>query len=105
MKPSFCHLFRRFSVTIEPHCALKAAKHLFKNNGYYHHNAIDRFGLNILLLRLFYDAKIDRFNHMKKNFEARCMKCHLLCMKRKKASQTHGSATGIPLVITSKSRG
>ena len=31
MKPSFCHLFRRFSVTMEPHCALNAAKHLFKN--------------------------------------------------------------------------
>ena len=44
MKPSFCHLFRRFSVTMEPHCALKAAKHLFKNKGYYHHNANDRFG-------------------------------------------------------------
>ena len=29
MKPSFSHLFRRFSVTMEPHCALKAAKHLF----------------------------------------------------------------------------
>ena len=27
----FCHLFRRFSVTMEPHCALKATKHLFKN--------------------------------------------------------------------------
>ena len=31
MKPSFCHLFRYFSVTMEPHCALKATKHLFKN--------------------------------------------------------------------------
>ena len=29
---------------MEPHCALKAAKHLFKNKGYYHHNANDRFG-------------------------------------------------------------
>ena len=28
---SFCHLFHRFSVTMEPHCALKSAKHLFKN--------------------------------------------------------------------------
>ena len=28
MKPSFCHLFRNFSVTMEPHCALKVAKHL-----------------------------------------------------------------------------
>ena len=44
MKPSFCHLFRHFSVTMEPHCALKAAKHLSKNRGYYHHNANDRFG-------------------------------------------------------------
>ncbi|MBR2458303.1 MAG: hypothetical protein IKB39_03185, partial [Bacteroidaceae bacterium] len=42
---SFCHLFRHFSVTMEPHCALKVAKHLFKNKGYYHHNANDRFGL------------------------------------------------------------
>ena len=30
MRPSFC-LFRYFSVTMEPHCALKAAKHLCKN--------------------------------------------------------------------------
>ena len=29
---SFCHLFHRFSVTMEPHCALK-------------HNANDRFGI------------------------------------------------------------
>ena len=36
MKSSFCHLFRRFSVTMEPHCSLKVAKHLFKNKGYYH---------------------------------------------------------------------
>ena len=43
--PSFCHLCRHFSVTMEPHCALKVAKHLFKNKGYYHHNANDRFGL------------------------------------------------------------
>ena len=48
MKPSFCHLFRLFSVTMEPHCALKAAKHLFKNKGYYHHNANDRFGLKVI---------------------------------------------------------
>ena len=45
MKPSFCHLFRHFSVTMEPHCALKVAKHLLKNKRYYHHNANDRFGL------------------------------------------------------------
>ena len=45
MKPSFCHLFRHFSVTMEHHCALKVAKHLFKNKGHYHHNANDRFGL------------------------------------------------------------
>ena len=45
MKPSFCHLFRHFSVTMEPHCALKVAKHLFKNKRYYHHNANDRFGI------------------------------------------------------------
>ena len=31
MKPSFCHLFRYFSVTMEPHCALEATKYLFKN--------------------------------------------------------------------------
>jgi hypothetical protein len=30
---------------MEPHCSLKEAKHLFKNKGYYHHNANDRFGL------------------------------------------------------------
>ena len=38
---------------------------------------------------MFYDAKICRFNHMKKYSEARCMKCPLLCTKRKKASQPH----------------
>ena len=42
---SFCHLPRRFSITMEPHCALKAAGHLFKNKGCYHHNANDRFGI------------------------------------------------------------
>ena len=30
MKPFFC-LFRYFSDTIQPHCALKAAKHLCEN--------------------------------------------------------------------------
>ena len=45
MKPSFCHLFRHFSVTMEPHYALNVAKHLFKNKRYYHHNANDRFGI------------------------------------------------------------
>ena len=45
MKPSFCHLFRHFSVTMEPHYALKVAKYLLKNKRYYHHNANDRFGL------------------------------------------------------------
>ena len=34
---------------MEPHCALKAAKHLFKNKGYYHHGANDRFGLKKLI--------------------------------------------------------
>ena len=49
---------------------------------------------------MFYDAKICRFNHMKKYSEARCMKCPLLCMKRKKGiSAACHSATGIPLVI------
>ena len=42
----FCHLFQRFSVTMEPHCAFKAPKHLFKNKDYYHRNANDRFGFN-----------------------------------------------------------
>ena len=45
MKPSICHLFRHFSVTMEPHCALKVAKHLFKNKRYYRYNANDRFGI------------------------------------------------------------
>ena len=44
-KPSFCHLFRHFSVTMEPHCALKVPEHLLKNKAHYHHNANDRFGL------------------------------------------------------------
>ena len=43
---STCHLPRRFSITMEPHCSLKVAEHLFKNKGCYHHNANDRFGLN-----------------------------------------------------------
>ena len=33
---------------MEPHCSLKAAKHLFKNKSYYHHNANNRFGLKEL---------------------------------------------------------
>ena len=45
MKPSFLRLFRRFSLTMEPYCALKVPKHLFKNQGYYHHNINDRFWL------------------------------------------------------------
>ena len=49
---------------------------------------------------MFYDAKICRFNHMKKYSEARCMKCPLLCTKRKKGIPIAClSATGIPLVI------
>ena len=44
-KLPFCHLFHRFSVTMEPHCALKASKYLLKNINCYHHNANDRFGL------------------------------------------------------------
>ena len=31
-KTSFRHLQCRFSVTMEPHCALKPAMHLFKNS-------------------------------------------------------------------------
>ena len=50
---SFCHLFRHFSVTMAPHCALKVAKHLFKNKSYYHHNANDRFGIIRLLSSVF----------------------------------------------------
>ena len=63
MKPSFCHLFRHFSVTMDPRCALKVAKHLFKNKGYYHHNANDRFGFNSAI---FYWTQIghDRFRIM-----------------------------------------
>ena len=40
------HLSSRFSVTMEPHCALKTRTHLLKNRSCYHHNANDRFGLN-----------------------------------------------------------
>ena len=47
MKPSFCHMLHRFSVTMEPHCAFKAVKHLFKNKGYYHHNDNDQSGFNV----------------------------------------------------------
>ena len=43
---SFCHLSRHFSVTMEPHCALKVTRHLLKNKRHYHHNAIDRFGFS-----------------------------------------------------------
>jgi hypothetical protein len=32
---------------MEPHCALKAAKRLFKNKSYYHHNANNRFGFKM----------------------------------------------------------
>lgn len=33
---------------IQPHCALKAAKHLFKNKDYYHHNTNDLFVFKIV---------------------------------------------------------
>ena len=45
---SICRLPHRFSITMEPHCSLKAAEHLFKNKGCYHHNANDRFGLKVI---------------------------------------------------------
>ena len=45
-KLSFCHLPFRFSVAMEPHCALKTQRHLNKNKSCYHHNANDRFGFN-----------------------------------------------------------
>ena len=48
-EPAFCHLSCRFSVTMEPHCAIKSTIHLFKNIGYYHYNANERFGLIIFL--------------------------------------------------------
>ena len=43
---SFCHISLCFSVTMEPHCALKTKRNLLKNNSCYHHNANDRIGLN-----------------------------------------------------------
>ena len=46
-KLSFCHLFHRFSVTMEPHCSFKASKNLLKNINCHHHNANDRFGFNL----------------------------------------------------------
>jgi hypothetical protein len=36
---------------MEAPCAIKVAKHLLKNNGYYYHNANDRFGLNIGIVK------------------------------------------------------
>ena len=51
-KLSFCHLFHRFSVTMEPHCSFKASKNLLKNINCHHHNANDRFGFNILTISL-----------------------------------------------------
>ena len=45
---SFWQTSSRFSVTMEPHCALKTKTHLLKNRSRYHHNANDRFGLNLL---------------------------------------------------------
>ena len=44
-KLSFCHLFHRFLVTMEPHCSSKASKKLLKNINCHHHNVNDRFGL------------------------------------------------------------
>ena len=34
--------FPRFSVTMEHHCALKVAKHQFKNKSYYHQPIWDK---------------------------------------------------------------
>ena len=49
-KLSFCHLFHRFSVTMEPLYAFKASKHLLKNRSCHHQNANERFGLKHSLL-------------------------------------------------------
>jgi hypothetical protein len=50
MKPSFIICFVASQLQWPPHCALKAAKHLFKNKSYYHHNANDRFGLKAVFI-------------------------------------------------------
>ena len=50
-KLSFCHLPFRFSVAMEPHCALKTERHLNKNKSCYHHNANDRFGFILAQMR------------------------------------------------------
>ena len=42
---SFWQMSSRFSVTMEPHCALKTRTHLLRNRSRYHHNANDRFGM------------------------------------------------------------
>jgi len=41
---------------MEPHCDLKPAKHLFKNKGYYHQNAIDRFGFKAVKAKMYATA-------------------------------------------------
>ena len=47
-KLSFCHLFHRFSVTMEPLYAFKASKHLPQNRSCRHQNANDRFGFKVV---------------------------------------------------------
>jgi hypothetical protein len=42
---------------MEPHCALKAAGHLFQNRSCFHHNANDRFGLKQQCRSVFFRAK------------------------------------------------
>lgn len=56
-KLPFCHLPRSFSIIMEPHCALKAAAHLFQNEGCFHHNANDRFGLIIIYVKKKYTVE------------------------------------------------
>ena len=55
-KFSSCHLFHRFSVTMEPHCVFKASKHLLKNRSCRHQNANDWFGIIVNQRSMFWEV-------------------------------------------------
>ena len=54
---------------MEPHCALKVTRHLLKNKRHYHHNAIDRFGLNHTLYTTLRERIGGRWSRVRREME------------------------------------
>ena len=54
---------------MDPHCALKVTRHLLKNKRHYHHNAIDRFGLNHTLYTTLRERIGGRWSRVQRGME------------------------------------